>query len=109
MRDGPSAKKMLQTKCDLIMIGRKAIGYPRIFLEINKFLEKQPFAPIERTEYMEIVQDFLKLLIETYPDGDFKFYKERVNQFIRPKICGKNIKLKLQNVNSMAELEEIFQ
>ncbi|MHA1276993.1 MAG: tRNA dihydrouridine synthase [Candidatus Helarchaeota archaeon] len=37
--DGPSAKHMLDyTKCDLLMIGRAAIDNPRVFLDINNYL-----------------------------------------------------------------------
>ncbi len=38
--DGPSAKHMLDyTKCDLVMIGRAAMGNPHIFSEINEYLK----------------------------------------------------------------------
>ena len=40
--DGPSAERMLNyTNCDLIMIGRAAMENPRIFLEINNYLNRR--------------------------------------------------------------------
>lgn len=37
--DGISAVKMLETGCDLIMIGRGALGSPWVFRQINTYLE----------------------------------------------------------------------
>jgi len=109
VRDGPSAKKMLDyTKCDLIMIGRKAIGNPRIFLEVNEYLKGKQIPPITKNDYMKILRDFYILIKETYPNQQFKFYKEKINQFIRPKLCRKDFKPKIQKTKSLPELERLI-
>lgn len=44
--DGPSAAKMLEeTGCDMIMIGRGALGRPWIFQEINAYLDHEVLLP----------------------------------------------------------------
>ena len=44
--DGKSAAKMLEeTGCDLVMVGRGALGRPWVFKQINAYLEHERFLP----------------------------------------------------------------
>ncbi|MHA1380844.1 MAG: tRNA dihydrouridine synthase [Candidatus Helarchaeota archaeon] len=109
IKDGPSAQKMLKyTKCDLIMIGRKAMGYPRIFLEVNEYLKGNHIPPVTKKEYLKILQEFFILLKKTYPTREFKFYREKLSHFIRPKLIDKNIKSKIQKLESLEDLEHLL-
>ncbi len=54
--DGPSAAKMLEeTGCDMVMVGRGALGRPWVFQEINAYLEHEvilPEPPVSQRMYV---------------------------------------------------------
>ncbi|MHA1146596.1 MAG: tRNA dihydrouridine synthase, partial [Candidatus Helarchaeota archaeon] len=67
--DGISARRMLEkTKCDLIMVGRAAIGYPNIFQEINQYLKGLRVHTLSRENYKKVLQDYFTLLQDTHPN-----------------------------------------
>ncbi len=54
--DGPSAKMMLDyTNVDAIMVGRKALGNPFIFAEINAYLNKKEYKKPSVSEVIEVL------------------------------------------------------
>ncbi len=62
--DGPGAKRMLEeTGCDLVMVGRGALGRPWVFAQINAYLQDGtllPEPPLE--ERMEIMLRHIRTL-----------------------------------------------
>ncbi|TFG04579.1 MAG: tRNA-dihydrouridine synthase family protein, partial [Promethearchaeota archaeon] len=64
--DGPSADRMFKrTQCDLVMIGRAAMKNPRIFSEINAFLQGDHLPPLSRAEHKKIIADYRLLSKKT--------------------------------------------
>ncbi|MBP5303851.1 MAG: tRNA-dihydrouridine synthase, partial [Clostridia bacterium] len=63
--DGPSAKALYEhTGCDMVMVGRGALGRPWVFAEIKAFLEGKPFLEPSVEEKMQILLRQVRLTIE---------------------------------------------
>ncbi len=64
--DGPSAAKLMEdTGCDMVMIGRGALGRPWVFSQINAFLEHEVLLPEPTvTEKMFVMLKHIEKLCE---------------------------------------------
>lgn len=63
--DGKSAKKMLdETNCDAVMVGRKAMGNPWVFKEINAYLNNEKYIEPSFKEIKEIIIMHMNSLID---------------------------------------------
>ncbi len=62
--DVESAKRMIDTGVDAIMIGRGCLGNPFIFEELNCYLEKKPYTPPTPREKMNVALEHLDRLVE---------------------------------------------
>ena len=67
-----------KTNCDLIMIGREAMKNPRIFLEINAFLEGKPLPALQDEEHIELIQqyDTIAKMTRSILSRDCPFFKK---------------------------------
>lgn len=117
--DGKTAKKLRDyTKCDYLMIGRAAIGYPRIFFEINEYFKnikksktrRNNLPSISKENYLKIIREYFSLLKEIYLRKGKKlvFFKKKIIQFHRPQLIFKNFKTKVLESESLEELETIL-
>jgi len=109
--DGISARRMLEkTKCDLIMVGRAAIGYPNIFQEINQFLKGLRVHTLSKENYKKVLQDYFTLLQDTHPNEqkDPTFFIKKLEKFLRPKLCEKNLKERIREQPTIPELEKLL-
>ena len=109
--DGSSAKRMKNyTKCDLLMIGRAAIGNPYIFLEINEYLKDRKIQKLSKKKYKQILREYFQLLKKIYLKQGKKltFFKKKMIQFIRPNLFYSNFKTKIFKRESITALENLF-
>lgn len=74
--DGPTAAKMFEdTNCDLVMIGRGALGRPWAFSQINAFLDHERILPEPAvSERMRVMINHIKTLCEY--KGDYVGMRE---------------------------------
>lgn len=74
--DGPTAAKMFEdTNCDLVMIGRGALGRPWAFSQINAFLDYERILPEPAvSERMRVMINHIKTLCEY--KGDYVGMRE---------------------------------
>ena len=75
--NGADAKRMLETGCDGVMIGRGAIQNPWIFKEIKCYLRDAFFEPPSFEERVELCLEHLKSYVQYYNvlDGLYAFRK----------------------------------
>lgn len=59
-------RMMSQTGCDAVMVGRRAIGYPRIFTEIAFRLRNEPAPPEAVGERAAVMRRYLEMSVECY-------------------------------------------
>ena len=62
--DGKSAAKMLEeTGCDMVMVGRGALGRPWVFQEINAYLNHEVILPEPTVmQKMHVIAQFKKII-----------------------------------------------
>ncbi|MDP2908097.1 MAG: tRNA dihydrouridine synthase DusB [Nanoarchaeota archaeon] len=108
-----AAKKMIEeTGCDLVMIGRAAIGNPYIFTRINHYLEtgeKLPSLTKEKqlslfTEYLEIAKRY-----DYDRFDDFKRKAQDFTQGIRYSTILRDKIAKAENLEEIKKLLEDFE
>ncbi|MHA1311560.1 MAG: tRNA-dihydrouridine synthase family protein [Candidatus Helarchaeota archaeon] len=109
--DGPTAELMKKyTKCDLLMIGRAAIGYPRIFYEINYYFRNHKLSRCSKDLYKKILIEYYLLLKKVYPEKtqNLSFLKNKLTQFIRPKLCRRFFKSAILEQNTILGIENLI-
>ncbi len=65
------ARRMLdETGCDAVMVGRAALGNPRIFKEINHYLETgRALGGPSRAERIQMAREHVRLMVEEYGEA----------------------------------------
>jgi nifR3 family TIM-barrel protein len=67
IRTAQDAERMMsETGCDAVMIGRSAVGYPRIFTEVNARLSGRPSPPEALEERLETMRRYVGLTVACY-------------------------------------------
>lgn len=100
---GRKAKEMLK-KADYCMIGRAAIGHPRIFKIINDYLNKGGEPEKIKLEYqMEDFFEYFKLA-KKYDLDKFSRIKEQCQNFIKGVRGASRIRGNINNIKSIDEL-----
>lgn len=67
IRTARDAERMMaETGCDAVMIGRSAVGYPRIFTEVNARLSGRPEPPEDLEERLQTMRRYVALTVACY-------------------------------------------
>jgi nifR3 family TIM-barrel protein len=67
IRTAQDAERMMaETGCDAVMIGRSAVGYPRIFTEVNARLSGRPEPPETLEDRLQTMRRYVALTVECY-------------------------------------------
>lgn len=105
------ALAMLQeTRCDGLMIGRGALGRPWIFSQCRQFLDSGSYAPITKTQLLEIVLTHLDNALKIKPEA--VVVREMRSQlcFYTKGILGKaELRRRINHAESAAELRMILE
>jgi nifR3 family TIM-barrel protein len=64
-----AARMMAETGCDAVMIGRRAIGYPRIFTEIGCHLAGRPLPPEDFRQRCEVMRRFVAASVSCFGEA----------------------------------------
>ena len=108
--DGISAARMLEeTNCDLVMIGRGALGRPWVFSQINAYLEHERFIPEPPVaEKMRVMLKHIKTLCEY--KGDYIGIREarkHTGWYTKGLHGATKYRVELGTIESVEQLEEI--
>jgi nifR3 family TIM-barrel protein len=63
-----AARMVADTGCDAVMIGRRAIGYPRIFTEVLCGLRGQTLAPEHPDQRLDVMHRYIDLTVACFGD-----------------------------------------
>lgn len=105
--DGPSAKRALETGVDGIALGRAALGNPRVFQEVARYLAEGERAPQPRAE--DRLADFLDYLRMAEAVGvEPVQIREQAQQFTRGLRGGADLRRTFTGHVPLAEVERRF-
>lgn len=102
-------KKMLETTgCDLVMMGRAAIGNPSIFRQCNDYLKKGRYDKIVNKEQKDIFLKFLKYYEKYSKMNKFAEIKQHSVWFTRNMTEARRLREALTKARSAEEIKEIY-
>lgn len=101
--DGESAKRMFDTECDSVMIGRGVIGNPLIFREIKNYLEGKKSKPIKKkTIFNKYIKYCKKYKI------NFESVKKQAQWFTKGVVGGGKLRLKMNDCKDVDGLKKVY-
>lgn len=100
------AKKMFETGCDYIMIGRAACKNPFLFTQINDYLETGKYKKISMKDKL----DYFFRYMDISKNYDIKFsnIRQQAMHFTKDCVGGKSVRNKISKSKSLKELKEIL-
>ncbi len=79
-----AARMMSETGCDAVMVGRRAIGYPRIFTEIASRLRNEPVPPEAVGERAAVMRRYLEMSVNSFgPQTACALMRHRLGWFTK--------------------------
>ena len=105
------ARKMYDyTKCDSVMIGRGAVGYPWIFEEIKNLLEKGYYIEKSSKEKGDIIREHIESVIEEKGEKRTLItIRSHMHQYIKGIEGAAKAREKLNHCKAISELYEILE
>jgi nifR3 family TIM-barrel protein len=105
---GDAARMMAATGCDAVMIGRRAVGYPRIFAEVAAFLRGTPLPPEELAERLAAMRRYVEATVSTYGEETAcRLLRHRLGWFAKGLRNGSRLRQAAARVASVQEALEL--
>ncbi|MBP3559340.1 MAG: tRNA dihydrouridine synthase DusB [Clostridia bacterium] len=108
--DGPSAAKLMEeTGCDMVMIGRGALGRPWVFSQINAYLEHEVLLPEPTvTEKMFVMLNHIEKLCEYKGERvGIREARKHAAWYTKGLHGAANYRARIGLINSVEELRQI--
>ncbi|MBU4502577.1 MAG: tRNA-dihydrouridine synthase family protein [Nanoarchaeota archaeon] len=109
VRDEETAKRMIQeTGCDLVMIGREAIGNPYIFSRINHFLKtNEKLPPLTKEKYLSLFLEYIDLA-KKYDCESFEDFKRKAYAFMPGIKCSTTLWESIAREKNLEEIKNLL-
>lgn len=108
--NGKSASDLFtQTGCDGIMIGRGSYGNPWIFSEINAYLDKKVFIPLDNTQKKKIIKLQFQRLEEDKGTRALVESRKHLSQYVKGMYGSAAVRDKINSVKTQEEINEILE
>lgn len=105
-----AARMMSETGCDAVMVGRRAIGYPRIFTEIAFRLRNEPTPPEAAGERAAVMRRYAQLSASCYgPQTAAALLRHRLGWFTKGIRGGAAVRKAAAAIASMDEAYELIE
>jgi nifR3 family TIM-barrel protein len=104
-----AARMLSETGCDAVMVGRGAIGYPRIFAEIASRLREEPAPPEAAGERAAVMRRYAELSAACYgPQIGSQLMRHRLGWFTKGIRGGATFRKAASAIASMEEAYELI-
>ncbi|MFO7706742.1 MAG: tRNA dihydrouridine synthase DusB [Desulfobacterales bacterium] len=105
-----AARMMAETGCDAVMVGRRAIGYPRIFTEIASRLRNAPAPPEAAGERAAVMRRFLEMSLTCYgPQNACALMRHRLGWFTKGVRGGAALRCAAAGITSLDQARELIE
>jgi len=105
------AARMIETTgCDLVMIGRAAIGNPLIFVQVNQYLEDGTMiAPPSPEEKVRVVLDHAAMMVDEYGESrGVMMMRKHLGFYVRGFAGASDMRNRLMQTKTLDEIRAIF-
>jgi tRNA-dihydrouridine synthase B len=111
IRSAEDARRMMdETGCDAVMIGRRAIGYPRIFAETAALLAGRAVAPDHPLDRLQVMRRYAVLTLECYGEEVARaLLRGRLGWFAKGMRGGAALRQALAGVESVAQALDLVE
>lgn len=103
IRTAQDAERMMsETGCDAVMIGRSAVGYPRIFTEVSARLSGRPSPPEALEERLETMRRYVGLTVACYGEETaLRLVRNRLGWFAKGLRCAATLRQAATRMDSI--------
>jgi len=110
IRSAEDAERMMaETGCDAVMIGRRAVGDPRIFTAIIARLRGQPSPPEDPADRFDRMGRYIALTVACYGEETARrLVRNRLGWFARGLRCASAFRHAAANAGSIPEALEVI-
>jgi tRNA-dihydrouridine synthase B len=104
-----AARMLAETGCDAVMVGRRAVGYPRIFTEIAGMLRGESVLSEATGERQAIMRRYLELSVDCFgPQGASALMRHRLGWFTKGIRGGAALRGAAKDIRSVDEALELI-
>lgn len=111
VRSPEDARRMLdQTGCDAVMVGRASMGNPRIFKEIDHFLQTGKLLPAATSvEKMQLARTHAQLMVEEYgPERGVIMMRKYLAWYVKGMRGAVELRSRMVRVSTLDEIDAIL-
>jgi tRNA-dihydrouridine synthase B len=110
IRSAQDAEQMMAaTGCDAVMIGRSAVGYPRIFTEVNARLNDRPPPPEVLEGRLETMRRYVELTVACYGEETaLRLVRNRLGWFTKGLRCAAPLRRAAAQTESIGAALELI-
>lgn len=108
--DEEAAKRMIEeTGCDLVMVGRAAIGNPYMFSRINHFLETdEKLPPLTKEKQLSLFLEYIEIA-KRYGYERFEDFKRKAQGFILGIKHSTTLRDRIARAKSLEEIKKLLE
>ncbi len=105
-----AARMLAETGCDAVMVGRRAIGYPRIFTEIGRMLRGEPPSPEAAGERRRVMRRYLELSVSCFgTDTACALMRHRLGWFTKGVRGGAVLRGAAKDIRSVDQANDLIE
>jgi len=105
-----AARMLSETGCDAIMVGRKAIGYPRIFTEIGLHLRGEAVPAATIADRLKILRRYTQLTVDCFGrETATRLIRRRLGWFVKGMRNSAALKAAAGQITCMEQAYEVIE
>jgi nifR3 family TIM-barrel protein len=105
-----AARMLSETGCDAVMVGRRAIGYPRIFTEIGRRLHGEAVSADTVANRIEVLRRYAQLTVECFGgETAARLMRHRLGWFVKGMRNGAALRCAAGQITCMDQAYEVIE
>ena len=105
-----AARMLSETGCDAVMVGRQAIGYPRIFTEIGLRLRGEAVPADTIANRLKVLRRYTQLTVDCFgPETATRLIRRRLGWFVKGMRNGAVLRCSAGHITCMDQAYEVIE